>query len=1006
VNASTRLEIVLYTQGLEFDEAKALHGPLGGSETALGLLARSLAKRGHKVRVFCETKARGTADKAYGGVEYCHWRLWPKMAQILRPDVLVISRSLQALAMPFWPDTGMTYLWLHDIMTTDYERLMFSAMAQLDKVVVNSDYALAQVRDASHGFKDFEEEARRQGRELVSIQPLGIPMELLPKEKQKRQKKLLLYSSRSERGLDTALKVMDKLNEDQKPGQGYRLVISGYDVPSNLIDEGTAQLYAQLKKHISQRKDVALLDAESRTREGLYKTMAQCDALLYPTDFPEIFCLTVLEAQACGLPVITTEDYAMRTTSPGAVFIDGYPEDGEKFVAAAANAVRGVCENDIYRAQVVKRQNENPLIADWDKVAENWEAMFMDDFTGRLKRDPVAVARGLYKDSDLVACKQLLEDKDIMASVSGQRVQEGAELLDKVRKEIAFLKSAEAYRDQYQDAENGRLNEDAVKNRGSNGRIKDVIKMLGDMKLPPHAKILDYGCNLGFMTLSIKEAFPGAQVIGYDVDADIIKRAGEICGEEAKRAEIKEPPTFTAEDPGQAFDAIVCAEVLEHVPDTKAFLEGEIYPRLLKTGVVLVTVPSGPWEFNSFDNDPRRFHVRRYRNIDLEDMINQDGAKSYSQASPGGFGKEHNPLGWLMGAWQPVTGNVEQFNYDRHILTQRPRQTVSCCMITRDRSWELIRMADSVRPYVDELIVCDTGTTSPEALAAQDAIATKQTKGPDPLVVGFAAARNYSVKDAKGDWIFWIDSDEWLDHPERLREVCRENPMRGYNVAQKHLTLDGAHAEPDSPMRLYRRDCGAQFFGLIHEQLEQTLDESPKPAAILPETCVLHDSYYAEEKRQARFNRNLPLLLREAKELPDRKLTKVLLIRDYVQYGVHLINNGLTAGGRANILKAIELYEKHVEPELHKGRYFKHGFRYYQEGLRALRIGIGVTWGVACKPGPIDERETEGIMSQSLVFRTAAEAQRYINAVLKDGLEGVEKRLNGPKIYHARPGSR
>ena len=65
---------------------------------------------------------------------------------------------------------------------------------------------------------------------------------------------------------------------------------------------------------------------------------------------------------------------------------------------------------------------------------------------------------------------------------------------------------------------------------------------------------------------------------------------------------------------------------------------------------------------------------------------------------------------------------------------------------------------------VDEIVVVDTGSTDATAAVASRFGARVY---PFPWVDSFAAARNESLRHARGDWIFWLDGDERLDEENR-----------------------------------------------------------------------------------------------------------------------------------------------------------------------------------------------------------------------------------------------
>src|SRR5207244_8503320 len=91
-------------------------------------------------------------------------------------------------------------------------------------------------------------------------------------------------------------------------------------------------------------------------------------------------------------------------------------------------------------------------------------------------------------------------------------------------------------------------------------------------------------------------------------------------------------------------------------------------------------------------------------------------------------------------------------------MTDR-KATLSLCMIVRDAERSLAAALDSARPFVDEIIVIDTGSTDGTRKIAED-------RGARVFDFvwrdDFSAARNYSLEQATGDWIFWMDADDVL----------------------------------------------------------------------------------------------------------------------------------------------------------------------------------------------------------------------------------------------------
>jgi 2-polyprenyl-3-methyl-5-hydroxy-6-metoxy-1,4-benzoquinol methylase len=73
------------------------------------------------------------------------------------------------------------------------------------------------------------------------------------------------------------------------------------------------------------------------------------------------------------------------------------------------------------------------------------------------------------------------------------------------------------------------------------------------------SKLLDYGCGVGLLSKHLQNRLPGTRVDGFDVSQDSIDRVD---------ATLRSQGTFTSNPDalGQAYDVIVLANVLHHVP--------------------------------------------------------------------------------------------------------------------------------------------------------------------------------------------------------------------------------------------------------------------------------------------------------------------------------------------------------------------------------------------------------------------------------------------------------
>lgn len=138
-------------------------------------------------------------------------------------------------------------------------------------------------------------------------------------------------------------------------------------------------------------------------------------------------------------------------------------------------------------------------------------------------------------------------------------------------------------------------------------RVRWILDHLGS---GPGDRVLDAGCGLGNVTHLLERAVPGLVVTGIDPDPARLATA---------RAQGVRSPLLAADGcrlpfPRGAFDAIVCSEVLEHVPDDAALLR-DLRRVLRPGGRLVVTVPHAdhPWTWDPVNRVRSRLGVRPVR---------------------------------------------------------------------------------------------------------------------------------------------------------------------------------------------------------------------------------------------------------------------------------------------------------------------------------------------------------------------------------------------------------
>lgn len=339
------------------------------------------------------------------------------------------------------------------------------------------------------------------------------------------------------------------------------------------------------------------------------------------------------------------------------------------------------------------------------------------------------------------------------------------------------------------------------------------------------------------------------------------------------------------------------------------------------------------------------------------------------------------------------------------LLLQRKHVRLSLCMIVRDSSRTLRPCLESIRPWVDEMVIVDTGSVDDTTHIVQ---AFGGRLFHFPWCDDFSAARNESLRHARGEWLFWMDSDDTIT-PEcgrRLRQLAytdADPSLLGY-VVQVHCPGSGQDGSRDitavDHVKLFRNRPDMRFEGRIHEQILPAIRRANGEVAWTDLFVVHSGSDQSPEAQERKRERDLRILHQEFRERPDHPFT--------------LFNLGMTYEDGGRYEEAADFLKRSIA---HSGAGESHLRKAYALLLYAeMQLGRTEEAGATCRrarqlfPEDAELRFRQGVLLHDLgCLEEAARAyldvldnreERHFSSVDR-GIFGFKARQNLAVVYTA-----
>ncbi len=146
----------------------------------------------------------------------------------------------------------------------------------------------------------------------------------------------------------------------------------------------------------------------------------------------------------------------------------------------------------------------------------------------------------------------------------------------------------------------------------------------------------------------------------------------------------------------------------------------------------------------------------------------------------------------------------------------KAQPTISLCMMVKDEEGRLPTALDSAKPWVDEIVVVDTGSSDRTVEIAKSYGAKVYHH---PWENSFSKHRNQSISYATGDWLLILDADEELDQKTAplMRRLIRNPDVNCFLFEMYNDLVGGSSAFVLHP-RLFRNHVGFRYQGQVHNE--------------------------------------------------------------------------------------------------------------------------------------------------------------------------------------------
>lgn len=334
---------------------------IGGSELHQIYLAKELNKLNYRVIVFADTPEVEKKDGEITWVHYSKFKEWIDYSFI---DYFISERSTDPFKLKI--RSKKNFVQIHDIFLLSPKEQIF--LNKIDKFACLSQWHI-----------DFVSKYHNIPKEKICLMNNGVDLTRF-ETKVDRNPYRLHWSSSWDRGLDNILYLWPFLKE-QIPQLELHIFYGTYNWEESCKKRNDTRglEIIQNLKNLTCQKDI-FADYGRVNQKELAEEMKKASLWLYPTSFAETFCITAIECQAAGVPIIANNYAGLKTTLNNSAILLGnsdasWPYTKEGRIAFLTETISILKDKEKWEFWS-KKGLENSSKFTWKNSAKQWQTLF------------------------------------------------------------------------------------------------------------------------------------------------------------------------------------------------------------------------------------------------------------------------------------------------------------------------------------------------------------------------------------------------------------------------------------------------------------------------------------------------------------------------------------------------------------------------------------------------------------------------------------------------------